>query len=149
MNEELAALERALRRAAKDRAEREAALETLRTDLEDSMTATGEAEARVDIERATRQDITRRLLTEQARCPLAPATRGILVIKKQYVIVAHIWRSRPRSIAGQNACLLCTHRSWPASCSYVLPDLDLLRPCYFTLRKPCRSLLCRRRCSRS
>ena len=67
MNEELAALERALRRAAKERAEREAALETLRTDLEDSMVAHGEAEARLETERATRQDTTRRLLTEQAR----------------------------------------------------------------------------------
>ena len=67
MNEELAALERALRRAAKDRAERESALDTLRTDLEDSMVATGEAEARLEIERAARQDITRRLLAEQVR----------------------------------------------------------------------------------
>ncbi len=67
MNEELAALERALRRAAKERCEREAALETLRTDLEDSMVAHGEAEARLEAERAARQDTTRRLLTEQAR----------------------------------------------------------------------------------
>jgi septal ring factor EnvC (AmiA/AmiB activator) len=67
MNEELAALERALRRAAKDRAEREAALDTLRTDLEDSMAATGEAETRLEMERAARQDIARRLLAEQVR----------------------------------------------------------------------------------
>ena len=67
MNEELAALERALRRAAKERAEREAALETLRTDLEDSMVATAEAETRLEVERAARQDITRRLLSEQVR----------------------------------------------------------------------------------
>ncbi len=71
MNEELAALERALRRAAKERAEREAALETLRTDLEDSMVAHGEAEARLEAERATRHDTTRRLLTEQARLSAA------------------------------------------------------------------------------
>ena len=68
MNEELAALERALRRAAKERAEREAALETLRTDLEDSMVAHGDAEAHLEAERAARQDTARRLLTEQARC---------------------------------------------------------------------------------
>ncbi len=35
--------------------------------LEDSMAATGEAETRLEMERAARQDIARRLLAEQVR----------------------------------------------------------------------------------
>ena len=75
LNEELAARERALRRAAKERAEREAALDTLRADLEDAVGAAAEAEARLGAERQGRQDMARRLLNEQvARSTARPCT---------------------------------------------------------------------------
>ena len=98
MNEELAALERALRRAAKERAEREAALETLRTDLEDSMVAHGEAEARLEAERATRQDTTRRLLTEQVGHERSTAPTVLIPAMNPHALplsLTRSWQNRP------------------------------------------------------
>jgi hypothetical protein len=66
LNEELAARDRALRRAALDRTIREAALATAQRDLEDAEAATQEAQHISDAERQQWTDQLRRLRNQEA-----------------------------------------------------------------------------------